>query len=223
MSIHTQKINLMTPLIIEILLIYHFQVFLACQTMSYHTHLIFIHQFAASIDAYQYTKNQPHTDSHFWDIAKVSFWSTLGMSRHVWSYTTNWYIWINLLLLWMPTCTKINSIPTLVLEILLIYYLEAVWPYPSMPDHTHLIFMNRFIASIDAYPHTKQYLHTSTHSTTYINLFLRSSRILQSDLSKSFWAITQEENFARHSIVIGGQELQEFSFQINLRNLPWQS
>ena len=50
----------------------------------------------------------------------------------------------------MPTHTqKINLIPTLILEILLIYYFEVLCASSTMSDHTHLIFMNQFVASTD--------------------------------------------------------------------------
>lgn len=64
MPIHRQKINFMTPLIIETLPTYHFEALCGFQTMSYHIHLIFVHQYAASIDAYQQTKNHPLDETH---------------------------------------------------------------------------------------------------------------------------------------------------------------
>ena len=81
----------MTPLIIETLLIYHFEVFCVCQTVSYHIHLIFIHQYDASIDAYQHTQNQ---------LADISFWSISGM-RNQFSPQTPGIYESTLLLLWM--------------------------------------------------------------------------------------------------------------------------
>ena len=60
------------------------------------------------------------------------------------------FLLIHLLSLQMPTHThKINPIPTLILEILLIYHFEVLCASSTMSDHTHLIFMNQFVASTD--------------------------------------------------------------------------
>lgn len=52
---------------------------------------------------------------------------------------------MNWLLLWMPTHKQIFLIPTLILEIFLIYNIEVLWAYPTMPDHTHLIVIYEFL------------------------------------------------------------------------------
>ena len=57
---HT-KINFLPQLITEILLIFYFEVFLGCPTMSYHINLAFMAQYAASMNVYPDTKNQLHT------------------------------------------------------------------------------------------------------------------------------------------------------------------
>ena len=51
------KINLIPTHIFEKLLIYHFEVLWACPTMSVHTYLTFMNQFAVSMDTYPHTKN----------------------------------------------------------------------------------------------------------------------------------------------------------------------
>ena len=55
MPIHIQKVNLIAPFIIEILLIYHAEVWL-CPIMSDHTQLILLNQVATSVDIYPHTK-----------------------------------------------------------------------------------------------------------------------------------------------------------------------
>lgn len=36
--------------------------------------------------------------------------------------------------------------PTLILDILLIYHFEVFRAYPTIPDHNQLIFMNQYVS-----------------------------------------------------------------------------
>ena len=59
---------------------------------------------------------------------------------------------------------KVNLMSTFILEIFQIYHFEVIWTYPTMPDHTHLIFMNQFAVSMEVYSNMKSPFQTSTYS-----------------------------------------------------------
>ena len=160
MSFFTQKINIITQLIIKILLLYHFQILWTCPTMSDCKHLIFMNQLADFMDAYPHTKNQPHPLSNSWDIADLSFWGTLNMPNHVRLQTSHIHEWITRFCGCLPTSNKPHTHPhswviadlslwiTLGMSNHLRLQLSDIhnilWACPTMSDHTHLIFMNHF-------------------------------------------------------------------------------
>lgn len=76
MRFHIHKINFIPQVIIEILLIYHFEVLWKSLKKLGYTNLMFNNQFAVSMDAFPHAKNQPHTYSHSWVVADLSFWGT---------------------------------------------------------------------------------------------------------------------------------------------------
>ena len=98
--------------ITEIWLIYHSGVLWTCPTMLDYTQLLFMNQFTASTDAYAYKKLIPTFSRYYWFII-------LGYNDHTQPYqtTTNWYLWISLLLLWFfYTHIKIHYIQQITLE-----------------------------------------------------------------------------------------------------------
>ena len=71
----------------------------ACPAMLDHTHLIFMNQFTASIDACPHTQNQINLYSSSWDIRSIT-WKYFGHTVPVQTILI-WYLWIRLLLLLM--------------------------------------------------------------------------------------------------------------------------
>ena len=136
-----------------------------------------------SMDAYPHKINL--TPTFILEIMLIYHFKILWASQPC-QTIPNWYLWIYLPLLWMVAHTqKMKLIPKLILEIFLIYHFEVLWAQLTMPDHTHLILMNKFVASMHVYLLTKYLLHKSTHCWD-----IGISRILRSDKSKLFLAIT---------------------------------
>ena len=99
-------------------------------------------EFTACFSGYLLIRqNEPHMSAHSWNITDSSFWNILNMLGNSWPIPLDMYewiehgqvglitltlnLWIDLLLLWMPTNIK-TLIPNPILVILLIYYYEGL-------------------------------------------------------------------------------------------------
>lgn len=75
------------------------------------------------------------------------------------------YLWVNLLLLWMPSHIPKNHTPIfLILEILQTYHSNVLRICLMIWVYIHLIFMNQFADSFDTYLYSKNQPHTCPYS-----------------------------------------------------------
>ena len=79
-----QKINFVTPLAFEILMLKNPAIWLADSIFAFnHTHLKLHDKFVAFIDMKLHAQNQLYNSISFWDIKALK--ASLGMPQHAWS------------------------------------------------------------------------------------------------------------------------------------------
>ena len=88
---------------------------------------------------------------------------------------------------------KINFIPQIILEILLIHHFEVLRACLNVFNYVYLKCLNHCDGSVDIYPHTKMNFTSSFHLENLDGF----SRIPQSHWPRAFWAIAHKQEFIK--------------------------
>lgn len=117
------------------------------------------------MDVNSYTKSQPHITNHYWDIADISVFSTLGMLNHIRPHPTDIYESIRCFCRCQATYKESTSYQLLVLRYCWFIFLKLF----GMSSHIRLqppdIYKSIYCFFVC--------LFTYKTSTSYLVLFLR--------------------------------------------------
>ena len=111
---------------------------------------------------------------------------------------------------------------------------KIIFIAPSYLEYYKYKLVILSILGLPGYAHQKQYhfrnsnrklwcLSVNKKITYSLNFFITLQRILQSDWSKTFWAITPEQEFSQISGCDGNSRIKKLSFCVIFRKKKWQN